>query len=76
MIKRSFTCIEKEMFICLFKSIVGHHLEYSNAVWSAWYKKDVQMIENVQKRASRVVTGLKNLGYEERLKELQLPSLV
>ena len=52
MIKCSFTCIDKEMFICLFKSLVRPHLEYSNAVWSPWYKKDVQIIENVQKRAS------------------------
>lgn len=41
MIKRSFTYIEKEMFICLFKSMVRPHLEYDNVVWSPWYKKDI-----------------------------------
>lgn len=39
-------------------------------------QKDVQIIENVQKRACKAVAGLRNLEYEERLKELQLPSLV
>ena len=76
MIKRSFTCIDKEMFNCLFKSLVRPHLEYGNVVWSPWYKKDVQVIENVQRRACKVVTGLRNLEYEEHLKELKLPSLV
>ena len=76
MIKRSFTCIDKEMFICLFKSLVRPHLEYINAVWSPWYKKDVQIIENVQKKSFSSCGKLKNLGYEERLKDLQLPSIV
>lgn len=39
MIKRSFTCIDKEMFNCLFKSLVRPHLEYGNVVWCPWYKK-------------------------------------
>ena len=50
-IKRLFTCIDKEMFNCLFKSLVRPHLEYGNVVWSLWYKKDIQVIENVQRRA-------------------------
>ena len=48
MMKCSFTCIDKEMFNCLFKSLVRPHLEYGNVVWSLWYKKDTQVIENVQ----------------------------
>ena len=76
MIKRSFTRIDKEMFNCLFKSLVRPHLEYGNVVWSPWYQKDIQVIENVQRRACKAVTGLRDLDYEERLKELKLPSLV
>lgn len=38
-----------------------YHLEYSNVVWSPWYKKDVKIIDNVQKRASKAVAGLNNL---------------
>ena len=52
------------------------HLEYSNVVLSLRYRKDAQTIENVQRRASRVVVGLENLKYAEHLAELQLPSLV
>ena len=59
-----------------FKSLVRPHLEYGNVVWSPWYKKDIQVIENVQRRACKVVAGLRDLEYEECLKELKLPSLV
>ena len=43
-----------------------------------WYpvtKKNMQAIENVQRRATRIVPELKNLSYEERLQELNLPTL-
>ena len=77
MIKCLFTCIDKEMVLCLFRRLERPHLKYSNAVWSLpWYLKDVEITEKVQKRASRVMVGLKNLGYWERLEELQLPFLI
>ena len=64
------------MFNTLFKSLVRPLLEYGNTVWSPWYVKDVQLIENVQRRASKLVQGLQDLGYEEHLQKLKLPSLV
>ena len=76
MMKISFTCIDKERFLCLFKRLVRPHLEYSNVVWSPRYKKDVEIIENVQRRASGVVADLENRNYEERLAEFQLTSLI
>ena len=76
MIRRSFSFMDGEMFKTLFKSLVRPLLEYGNTVWSPWYVKDVQLIENVQRRASKLVEGLQDLGYEERLQKLMLPSLV
>ena len=52
------------------------HLEYGSTVRSAWYVKDVQLVENVQRRASKLVEGLGDLDYEERLRQLKLPSLL
>ena len=76
MIRRSFSYMNGDMFKSLFKSLVRLHLEYGNTVWSPWYAKDVQNIENVQRRASKLVEGLEDLDYAERLRQLKLPSLL
>ena len=72
---RTFTYISQEMFLALFKAIVRPHLEYASVVWSPLYKKDRIQIENVQRRATRLVPSLKGLNYSERLKRLGLPTL-
>jgi len=48
---------------------------YGNAAWHLMYKKDIDLLERVQRRATRIVSGLANLSYEERLKAMDLPSL-
>ena len=63
------------MFLNLCKSLVRPHLEYATVIWSALYKKDRIIIENVQRRATKLVRCCKNLSYSERLKKLGLPSL-
>ena len=63
------------MFLNLYKSLVRPHLEYATVIWSPLYKKDRIIIENVQRRATKLVRSCKNLSYSERLKKLGLPSL-
>ncbi|MES9881396.1 MAG: reverse transcriptase domain-containing protein [Sedimenticola sp.] len=72
---RTFTFMDKEIFLNLYKSIVRPHLEYASSVWSPVFKKDKIAIENVQRRATRLVNSLKDMSYEQRLKTLGLPSL-
>ena len=75
---RTFTYIDQEMFLNLYKSIIRPHLEYATPVWSTHYKKDKIIIENVQRRATKLVSTCKNLPYkhdQERLRKLGLPTL-
>ena len=76
MIRRAFTHLDNDTFLCLFKAFVRPQLEYANAAWSPYKVKDITAIENVQRRATKQVPGLRDLPYEERLKQLKLPTLV
>ena len=75
MIRRSFVFLDKSTFKNLFKVIVRPHLEYGNIIWAPRTKKDRDLIESVQRRATKLVPGLYEKTYEERLKILDLPSL-
>ena len=63
------------MFLDLYKTLVRPHLEYAAPIWTPLYEKDSIMLENVQRRATRLVKALSGLTYQERLLELGLPSL-
>ena len=77
MIRRTFKFIDKEIFALLFKSRVRPILEYGNTIWSPRLKKkDIDAIERVQRRATKTVPGLATLPYPERLRVLNLPSLI
>ena len=51
------------------------HLEYSVQFWSPHYQKDVEALERVQKRFTRMLPGMEGISYEERLEKLGLFSL-
>ena len=75
LIRRSFTHLDKDMFQTLFTSIVRSHLEYGAPIWNPHSKKLINMIENVQRRASKLIPGLSQLSYQQRLGSLHLPTL-
>ena len=72
---RSLSYRDKNTWISLYKTYVRPHLEYCVQAWNPWLNKDIEMLENVQKRAVRMVTNLKGNSYEEKLKEVGLTSL-
>jgi len=54
-IKRNFLHISSSTFILLYKSIVRPDLDYANLVWHAYKVGDIEDMEKVQKRATKLV---------------------
>ena len=75
MIRRNITYKEKSLIIPLYKAIVRPHLEYCIQAWNPHLRKDVDMLEKIQRRATKLIPGLRDLTYEERLKECGLTTL-
>ena len=59
----------------LYKSLVRPHLEYCIQAWRPHYRKDIELLEGVQRRATRMIEGYKNLDYTHRLQLLGLTTL-
>ena len=74
-IRRSFNAIDEITLPLLFRTMVRPHLEYANSVWGPFNREDQKRVERVQRRATRLVPGVRDLPYEERLQVLNLPSL-
>ena len=60
----------------LYKSMVRPILEYGNVIWGPHYTLDQHKLESVQRRATKLVTSLRDESYINRLTMLNLPSLL
>ena len=76
LIRRVFTHLCPCSFRPIYTAMVRSHLEYAQVIWSPRLKTLSDAIENVQMRASKQVEGLNSMTYEERLRKLNLPTLI
>jgi len=58
-----------QSFTMLYKNMVRSHLDYCSSVWSP---KDIEALEKVQKRATKILPQLKHMNYSDRLKACKL----
>ena len=75
LIKRNITYKEKKLIIHLYKAIVRPHLEYCIQVWRPYRKKDIDTLECIEWGATKIIPELRDLSYEECLKECGLTTL-
>ena len=75
LIRRKFTHIDKSLFLTLYKLLVRSHLDYGNLIVYPTTKKYKQVLENAQRRATRLIPELQGMSYRERLIELNVSTL-
>ena len=75
MLTRTFEYRNLELFKSLYTTFVRPHLEFVVAVWSPFLKGDINILEKVQRRATKLIPELRNLSYEERLSTIGLTTL-
>ena len=69
---RSVSYRSEKVIAKLYCAYVRPHLEYCVQAWYPTYEKDCWLLERMQKRATQIINGISTLGYEDRLRMLDV----
>ena len=68
--RRGVASREKKVIVPLYSALVMPHFEYCVQAWVRQYRKDVELLEQIQRKATKMIKWLEHLSYEEKLREL------
>ena len=75
MIRRTITCKNTENIMSYYKTLVRPILDYASGIWNPYHKKDIEKLEKIQRRATKIIRENRNLPYPVRLRKCKLMSL-
>lgn len=75
MIKRTITCKNTENIMSYYKTLVRPILDYASGIWNPYHRKDIEKLEKIQRRATKLIREIRNLPYTERLRKCKLMTL-
>jgi len=69
--KKSFALFDCKLMRSLYLTFIRTYLEFAVPVWCPFLKGDIDMIEQVQQRATKLIPAIRNLSYENRLRKFK-----
>ena len=75
LIRRTIMYNEKQLIVPLYKAIVRSHSEYCIQAWRPYREKDIDKLERIQRRATKIIPELRDLIYESHLLQCDLTTL-
>lgn len=75
LVKKSFADQSVSMISKIYKTYIRPRIEYANSVWSPYFIKDIEYLERLQRRITRIPPELAGVSYEDRLQRMQLTTL-
>ena len=74
-ITRSVSNRSADVILRLYLALVRPHLDYAVQFWSLYYRMDIDKLEAVQRRMTKMIQGIRNLFHKDILKYLNLHCL-